>query len=1080
MSDPQNRSFQRFFLVVACVLLALAPAAFAQTTTGNISGSVMAGADALPGVTVEAVHTPTGTRYDAVTGANGRFLIPNVRVGGPYTITATLEGFRPGEVKNVNVNLGTTAEVDVKMALATVSEAITVTATADNVINPNRTGSTTEVSEETIESLPTVNRQLQDFARTNPYFTTSLTGDGTFMTVAGRNNRYNNISIDGAVNNDLFGLSSSGTPGGGSDTQPITLDAIQEIQLLVSPYDVRQSGFTGGGMNAVTRSGTNEFSGSLFGTKRNLDYVGESDRLPPLASFDQTQYGGRLGGRIIRDRLFFFVSGERNNRQQPNGTRACIDAAECASIRTARDAARAANQPDPFPGVYTGTPNAYEVANFLRDKYGYESGDLNDISFDTLSKLFFARIDANIGSANNLTVRHNYVDAHNTNTPSSFTRSNSRFYFPNNVYLFPSKTNSTVAQLNSVLNANMFNEARVGFQTIREHRETPGDLFPTIEISSSNAQRQGSLQTGIERFSGANALNQDILEITDDFTWTFGNHNLVLGTSNQMFEFANTFIADFYGYYLFTDFAALQAGTPSQYAISFATGADPKRPTQFEAAQYSLYASDQWRLGRGFSLTMGLRADRPQFNTTPSFNQNVQTALGYNTSDVPAEQITWEPRLGFNWDIGEKGKQQLRGGVGVFQGRAPFVWISNAYGGTGIELVSLTCSNTCARPAFNPDPNNQPRNLGSAAAQDIALVDPDFQFPRVLRATLGYDRELFWGIRTSVELLASQTQQDVFYYNVAKKENGVSPLDGRKRYTNVAPSIGNAYYLTNTGEGEEFTQTLTLDKSFGNLRLNANYMHQSSKSVGDFTSSTARSQWEFGYISRNGDNLNPELTRSVFQIENRVNASATFNMNTLGFGHNFGLFWVAQSGQPFSFLMGGDINGDGSANNDLLYIPANVIVCPSTATGTANATSPCRTTAGVEQAPVTDLWVAFLKKFGADPTTNNAPERNSFNAPWTRRLDFSYELGLPAIMGTRVSIQADILNVLNLIDNEYGVQQFVTNNTYIPVNYVGNDPTSGRPIYREAATDRLKTDSVFATANLASRWQGRLGLRVSF
>jgi len=1079
MSDRKNRLMTRFFLVAACAMLALAPAAFAQLTTGNIAGSVVSGSDALPGVTVEAVHVPTGTRYDTISGANGRFLIPNVRVGGPYTVTASLEGFRPGEARNVTVALGQTAEVTMNMALATVSEAITVTATADDVINPNRTGSATQVSEETIESLPTVNRQLQDFARTNPYFTTSLTGDGTFMMVAGRNNRYNNISIDGAVNNDLFGLSASGTPGGGSETQPITLDAIQEIQLLVSPYDVRQSGFTGGGLNAITRSGTNDLVGSVFGTQRNLDYVGDNDRLPPLAAFDQTQYGGRLGGRIIRDRLFFFVSGERNNRDQPNGTRACIDAAECAAIRAAR-AATPPGQPDPYPGVYAGTPNAYEVADFLRQRYNYESGQLNDISFESTNNLLFGRLDANIGSSNNLTLRHNYVDAQNTNSPSSFSRTASRFYFPNNVYLFPSKTNSTVAQMNSVLNANMFNEARVGFQTIREHRETPGQIFPTIEIGAS--QRNGSIQTGIERFSGANALDQDILEITDDFTWTIGNHNLVIGTSNQIFEFKNTFIQDFYGYYLFPDLAALQAGTPSQYSIGFATGADPKRPTQFDAAQYSLYASDQWRVGRGVTLTMGLRADRPQFDTTPSFNQAVQTALGYNTSDIPAEKVTWEPRLGFNWDIGSAGKQQLRGGVGVFQGRAPFVWISNAYGGTGIEQVLLTCSGNCVRPAFNPDPNSQPRNLGAAAAQDIALVDPDFKFPRVLRATLGYDRELFWGVRGSAELLLSQTQRDIFYYNVAKRENGVSPLDGRKRWTNINPSFGNAYFLTNTDEGEEFTQTVTLDKSFGNLHLNTNYMHQNAKSVGDFTSSTASSQWQFGYTSRNGDLFNPELTRSVFEIEHRFNASATYNFNTFGFSHNFGAFWVAQTGQPFSFLMGGDINGDGSSNNDLLYIPSNVIVCPSNASGAARADSPCNLsgTNGAPVAPITNQWAEFLKYFGADPTKDNAPERNSFRAPWTRRLDVSYELGLPELFGTRVSIQADILNFLNLIDEDYGVQQFVNNNTYIPVNYVGTDPTSGRPIYREAGSNRLQTSSVFSTANLASRWQGRLGIRIYF
>ena len=264
------RTPHRLLLLIAIALLAFAPMTLAQTTTGNISGTVSASGEALPGVTVEAVHVPTGTRYDAVSGENGRFLIPNVRVGGPYRITATLEGFRSFEAKDVTVNLGNTVDVPVNMALSTVSEAITVTATADDIINPARTGSTSEVSTQQIETLPTVNRQIQDFARTNPYFNTSLTGDGTFMFVAGRNNRYNNIQIDGAVNNDLFGLPATGTPGGQTDSQPITLDAIEQLQLLVSPYDVRQGGFTGGGVNAVTRSGSNDFWRTrFFGSQRD-------------------------------------------------------------------------------------------------------------------------------------------------------------------------------------------------------------------------------------------------------------------------------------------------------------------------------------------------------------------------------------------------------------------------------------------------------------------------------------------------------------------------------------------------------------------------------------------------------------------------------------------------------------------------------------------------------------------------------------------------------------------------------------------------------------------------------------------
>ncbi|HEX6095530.1 MAG TPA: carboxypeptidase regulatory-like domain-containing protein [Thermoanaerobaculia bacterium] len=1050
--------------MVVCAFALVPVTVQAQATTGNLAGSVVSAGDALPGVSIEAVHVPTGTRYADVTDATGRFLIPNVRVGGPYTVTATLEGFRPGEAGSITVPLGGTAEVAITMALATVSEAITVTATADEVINPNRTGSSSAVSTQEIESLPTVNRQIQDFARTNPYFNTSLTGDGTFMFVAGRNNRYNNIQIDGAVNNDLFGLSASGTPGGGSGTQPISLDAIEQIQLLISPYDVRQSGFTGGGVNAVTRSGTNDFHGSVFGTKRNENYVGEDLAGRKIGQFDQTQYGGRIGGPILRDRLFFFFSGESNDRDDPNGTSA--DGSTTIS--------------------FGGTPSAADVANVLNTTYGYDPGGLGDLIFNTKSTLLFGRLDANLGSSNNLTLRHNYVDANQLNPPSSFTRNATRFYFPNNTYLFPSETNSTVLQLNTIFSANAYNEGRIGYQTIREHRETPGEIFPTVEIGGG--ERSGVLQAGIERFSGANALNQDILEITNDFTYVWGNHNFVIGTHNEMFEFANLFISDFYGYYHFPNLAALQAGTPDIYRIGFATGSDPRRATQFEAAQYSLYASDQWRVGNGVTLTLGLRADKPHFATTPSFNPLVQTEIGYSTADIPSENITWEPRFGFNWDIGSAGKQQLRGGIGVFQGRTPFVWISNNYGGTGIEQISRGCTTAACMPAFNPDPNAQPRNLGSGSTVDIALSDPDFQFPRVLRATLGYDRELFFGIRGTAEVLWSKTQQDVFYQNVNKRQTGTSPLDGRPTYANISTQIGNAFFLTNTTEGNEVTESLQLEKRFtsgmlNNLTLSGSYAHQEAESVGEGTSSTASSNWQFGFVTR-GDIFNPEVTTSTFQVEHRFNIATTYNLATGPLAHNFGLFYVAQSGQPYSLLLAGDPNRDGSQNNDLLYIPADLILCPSNATLAPTAAGPCRATISGQQTVVNPidktLFTNFLNSVGMEPGSGETPERNSLRQPWTRRLDFHYELGLPEFFSSRVSLQADILNVLNLFDDEAGIQRFVLNNTYQPVAYSGIDPTTNLPVYREAASGRLTPGNQYSTGNLASRWQGRLGLRVTF
>ncbi|PYQ56635.1 MAG: hypothetical protein DMF58_20240, partial [Acidobacteria bacterium] len=494
-----------------------------------------------------------------MTNSNGYYNIPNARVGGPYRVTATLEGFRATTAENADVRIGETTNIPLTLSMTAVSEAITVTAQADPIINPNHTGSESQVSTTQIQELPTVNRALQDFARSNPYFVVNPSDPtATEMNVAGRNNRYNNIQIDGAVNNDLFGLAGTGTPGGQANTNPISLDAIQQIQLVVSPYDVRQGGFTGGGVNAVTRSGANKFEGSIFGTKRNKSYVGKwvkgqntsapgfVDVNKPFNTFDQTQYGGRLGGPILRDRLFFFASGERNRLNQPTGTAADGSAATNYANAT-QDA------------VCGGAPgcSAARLASDLKTKYNYDPGTLGDITKANPSNLAFGRLDFNATNSNALTVRHNYVDASNDIVAD---RTASRFRFPTSIYSFASKTNSSVAQLNSVLGASYYNEARVGYQTIREHRGTPV-IFPSIEIGGAN--QNATLNAGTERFSGANALDQKITELTDDFTLTRGNHTIVLGTHNEIFKFKNLFLSEFYGYYFFPTVAAFETGTPT-------------------------------------------------------------------------------------------------------------------------------------------------------------------------------------------------------------------------------------------------------------------------------------------------------------------------------------------------------------------------------------------------------------------------------------------------------------------------------------------------------------------------------------
>jgi len=1058
------RSTQKLRLL-ALSLLAVAgltmPAAHAQsvttgTLTGSVSGAEDAGGGVLPGSTVTAVHEPTGTRYTATTGPDGRFVIPNVRAGGPYQVTASAQGYKESGVSNVFAQLGTAVEVPIQLPLAAVEETINVVANADEVINPNRTGSASAVSTETIENGATVRRQIQDFARMNPYFSVDASdAAASRINVAGRNNRYNTIQIDGAVNNDLFGLADTGTPGGPTDAQPISLDAIQQLQLVVSPYDVRQGGFTGGGINAVTRSGSNDFTGSIYGSQRDEDYVGDNVRVRPtvtsptldtvkrpVSAFSEDQYGLRLGGPILRDSLFFFVSGEYNRKDAPNGTSA--------------DGSTATR--------YQGGTSPAAVANILRSRYAYDPGGLGDLVGATDSDLVFGRLDWNAAAGHQVTFRHNYLKA---NRDIIENRGTTSFRFPTSTYAFDDETNSTVLQVNSVFST-LFNEGRIGYQTIRDLRSVPV-TFPSVEVGPT-APRAGEVLAGTERFSGANALDQDVLEITDDVTLLRGDHTLTVGTHNEIFEFKNLFLSDFYGYYYFPNLAAFDAGLATQYAISFAN--TDATAVSFEVRQYGLYAGDQWRASDNLSFTFGLRADKPSFVDKPAFNAQVQGALGRNTAATPSEDVVLSPRLGFNWSPG--GNDQLRGGIGVFAGRTPYVWVANAFGGTGVFSTALTTN--CpggttpftATPCipFNANPNTQPHSGGAGSTIAVDLIDPDFDFPRVVRATLGYDREIAWGIRGTIEGVWSQTQKDVFYENVGKVRSGSSPLDGRPRFASINSTVTNAYMLTNTSKGEEKVVTLQFAmRPTHGFQATASYAWGDAESAHDATSSRAVSNWQFRPTK--GDIFDDDVARSQFEVEHRFTVAPTYTFETGPVGHTLALFWNVQSGRPYSLLMGGDVNGDGQATNDLLFVPASAdaIILQSSATG--NPVIPY------------ERFAAFLRSAGVDPTSGKIVDRNGSTEPWSHQLDFHYGLEVP-IRVVRAEVTFDVLNALNLINKDWGAVRFVTNQTTTPVNYVGQDAATGKPIYREAAANRLLPGSQFGTADLRSRWQAKLGLRLSF
>jgi len=1029
------RGSSLFRIALALLVLCAALPAAAQVTTGSLSGLVVdQSAAPVPGATVTAVHTPTGTVYTAVTQSDGGFRIPNVRVGGPYTVTTTLPGFKEQQQGGVLVSLGQDTYLTYRLEVADVSETITVEAETSALISPTRAGTVSNVDEETIASLPTISRGIEDFARLNPLFTQSASNEGqTFVTVAGRNNRYNNIQIDGAVNNDLFGLAASGVPGGQTETQPISLDAVQEIQLLVSPYDVRQGVFSGGGLNVITKSGSNRFSGTAYYFFRNDGFVGNGVDNTPLGTFKDKQYGASLGGPIVQDKAFFFANVDFGRKDQPSGF----------SIGGSGQ-------------QFGRTADAQRFVDILQSQYGYSNGGLDEFTRGINSDKIFARVDFNLSPNHQLTLRHNYINALNDIGSQSF----SFYRFPDNFYRIEDKTNSTVVQLNSRFGSG-FNELRLTYQTIRDQRAGPTE-FPTVTVRLPDG---GQMQTGREQFSTANKLDQDIFELTDDFTMIKGAHTLTIGTHNEFFSFDNLFIRDFYGAYQFASLDNLEAGFAQAYDHSFSATSNPLQSAKFGVNQIGFYVGDTWRVAPRWTLILGIRADIPLFPDKPSHNPDVQQIFGIDTSEMPSGKVLWSPRVGFNWDVTGDSKNQLRGGIGVFSGRTPYVWMSNQYANTGLEFTRIGASfNNANRIPFVTDPLNQPTTVvgapGRSFTNEVNLIDPDYKFPSVLRFNIAYDRDLgLGGLVGSASFDYGKTLKDILYQNLNLVPSGQVLPGGRPIMTQIDRTYSSAIYLTNTDEGKQWNTTLRLERPFKNgLYLSGSYTYGRSESINDGTSSQASSNWRFLYIV---DPNNPGLGTSNFDIRHRINFAASYfwKWSDSGLGATFSLFYNRQSGRPYSTTYTNDVNNDFN-DNDLFYVPASadeVVITNGT----------------------WDQLNAYIESDeGLRDYRGQIVPRNSSRDPWFNLLDLRAAVDIP-ISRAKGQFTVDVLNFLNMLNSDWGVIEYSNFNEVSPVIYGGLDEATGKMIYNISPISG-GTFNKFRRDDLRSRWQLQLGFRLQF
>jgi Carboxypeptidase regulatory-like domain len=1020
----------RGLLLFMAVLWSAHVAAAQNVTTGTLGGVVKdAQGGVLPGATVVAVHTPTGTTYEGVTQTDGRFSILNVRVGGPYSLTITMPGFRTETIGDVSVALGEASEVPITLQLETFTETVQVTSAASQVFTASRTGATDTVDRAVIENLPTISRSLQDFARTNPFFVQTATNanPGNFLSVAGRSGRYNNVQIDGAVNNDLFGLSETGTPGGPANTEPISLDAIQELQLVVSAADVRQSGFSGGGVNAITRSGTNRFRGTGYFFSRDQDLVGNGVDDRPIATFSDRQGGGSFGGPIRQNRAFFFGNGESQRRKTPSGYSVTGSSGQ----------------------AFGRSAEAQRIVDIARTRYGYTvPGGLDEFIRENPNDKFFARVDVNLGR-HQLAIRHNYIKAYN----DVGTQSNTTYLFADQFYGFNSRTNSTVGQLNSTFGASV-NEFRVTAQRIRDFRSNRGEPFPHVVVRLADG---GRFRLGTEQFSARNELDQDNIELHDDFTWVRGKHQFTFGTHNEFFKFRNLFIRDNFGFYDFNSIDLFEQGLAQDYSYSFSATSDPLQSARFWVYQLGFYAGDQWRLNDRVTMTYGARLDKPIFPDTPAANPLVEQLYGFRT-DVTPSTLTFSPRVGVNVDLSsDSTRQQLRGTLGVYGGRTPYVWLSNQYTSTGNEFIRISTGfNVNNRVPFSSDPNNQPRNVGPAATNEINLIDPDYDYPQLFRGSLGYDRDLgFWNLIGTVEMLFSETLKDIDYKNLNLRQAGTRP-DGRPFYARANSAFSDVILLTNTDQGNSWTLATTLKKRFSdNWQFQGSYLYGQSETINDGGSSQARSNWVNTYNL--GDPNNIPLATSNFDPGHRITLSGAYQIPVSRVNVTLSAFYNGQQGRPYGYTFGNDVNVDGGSMNDLLYIPAN------------------NTDVIVNNATFDDLMRFLNTDCEVEPGSINP--RSICRSPWTNTFDFRAALDLP-FGKTQTQITFDLLNLLNVFDSSDGLVDYAVFNQLLPVNFA-IDAATGKYIYN--VNDIARPGRVrYSRDDLRSRWQAQLGVRFSW
>ena len=1098
-----------FNVVIICILTLVVKISFAQETTATLNGNVAdEKGSAVAGATITIKHEPTGTYTYTQSNSKGIFVVPNLKVGGPYTITFTNVGFTADTLHDVNLVLGTNPDLNVNLqpATNTLTE-VTVSASGRRAI-----ASGTIVGRQQLSTLPTIGRSLSDFTR--------LTPQSNNNSFAGTNFRYNNFTLDGAINNDAIGFSNSfggvsgggqaGSAGAGTRTNPYSLESIQEVQVQLAPYDVKIGNFTGGSVNAVTKSGTNNFHGSIYGYGRNQSLVGKSvDGLKTKigSDFHDYQTGFTLGGPIVKNKLFFFVNGELTRQQIP-------------TFYNAGD-----------PGAAMTLDEAQQIVSFLKANYNYDPGSYGAYKIFTKSNKLFGKLDWNIDSRSSLMIRGLYTDGWGNNLE----RTSTNFQFSSTDFTQYTKNLNFVAELKTKINNNVNNQAIVSYINVHEYRSFPASIDASGNTYNSPSAfmdiDNGRIWLGTWREASVYNMRQKTFEFTDNVTVNSGINKFTFGTHNEFYNLTYGFLNSWNGRWEYSKgLSSFLANQPSRIRGAFPFDEAKNNRTNlydnlpgsnYKVALTSLYAEDELSLGKKLKLTPGVRVDYPflskdfsidtALNKTPDYVSANPTYSHTSFKDLDNKWLgkaTLSPRLGFTYNVNGDQSLVLRGGTGIFVGRMPFAWLGYASTLTGGNYGTIDFKNPptgVSTPYTIPiaiDPNNLSDTVtkyagaGASSTREVDIVDNNFKLPTIWRSNIAADIKFGNGYKATFDVMYTKTIYDVQFQQINIKDSSQYFSTGPTQTPvyvggKLNSQYSNIYFLTNTKQGYRYNLTAQISKNTNNIRLGAKsllnlnwsaaYTYGMSKDVSNGIRNSFQSNYE---LNPSINPENPGLAYSNFDLRHRIVASVATNwvwsptnITSLAF------FYAGQSGSPYSVIYTSSPFGN-SSNAPLPFIPANQ--------GQINLIDYTLSNGTVYTAA--QQWVDldnFIKNDNyLSKHRGEYAQRNGLRTPWNHELDMKLMHEFKFKNSSQsLQLSLDLFNVLNFLNNDWGHITFVTNVNNYTVNFLrfatdANGVKAGAP-----STGYIPTFNFLPPANgehyytndpINSRWQAQLGLKYSF